>query len=97
MEPRRLFRESVLTRAARFADTPEDRAAILAVVAETYPESTAAAFGLGQALAETGRHDEAAAAYRRALESVGSDPALNEEARAGLGERIEAARGELET
>ena len=91
VEGRRLFREHVLTRAAQFADAPEDRAAILEAVVAAYPESTAAAFRLAQSLAEAGRMEEAGAAYRGALDAVGSDPALEEEERQEWRERIRAA------
>ena len=92
---RQLFREAVLTRAAMFADSPEDRAAIMTVVTAAYPGSTGAAFRLGQALAESGRTEEAAAEYRRALEAVGSDPALEEGERDGWRERIGKALDDL--
>jgi len=86
-----LFRESVLTRAAILAPTPTARAAILEIVADAYPASTAARFRLGQALVEAGRATEAMAVLRRALEIVEDDPSLDDEARTEWRARIRAA------
>ena len=88
---RDLFRESVLTRAAIFASSPDARVTILEIVADAYPASTAARFQLGQALAEMGRPAEAEAAFRAALELVAHDPALEDAGRAQWRERIQAA------
>lgn len=52
-----LFRERVLTRAARFAATPADRAAIMEIVVSAYPASTRARFGLARALADAGHQE----------------------------------------
>lgn len=86
-----LFREAVLTRAAIFADDPADRAAIMAIVVDAYPLSTAARFGLAEALGDAGREDAAMKAYRAALAAVEGDPELDDDQRVEWRERIEAA------
>jgi hypothetical protein len=84
-----LFREAVLSRAAVFASRVEDRAAILEIVIDAYPASTAARFALGDARATAG-DARARETLRAALALIDADPALSSETRASWRERITA-------
>jgi hypothetical protein len=59
-----LFREHVLTRAARFADTPAHRAAIMEIVVDAYPSSEEARIDLVRARVEAGHPDPRTYSFR---------------------------------
>ena len=85
-----LFRESVLTRAAVFA-RPAVRAAIMQIVVDAYPRSTAARTTLGTALTEAGRTTEARNVLQAALTLIDADPAISEANRDAWRRRIDQA------
>jgi hypothetical protein len=89
------FRRHVLTRAAQFAATDAQRAIILGIVADAYPESVDARFRLGEALIRDGRTGDGVAALRTALGLISDDPALDPEQRESWRERIEARLAEI--
>lgn len=85
----RLFREAVLTRAATFSADPAARVTVMQIVADAYPASIGARFGLGEAYAGAGRTGDAVAAFEAALGLVEELP---QDQRAAWRRRIEAAR-----
>lgn len=91
----RLFREAVLTRAAIFAPDAGGRVTIMEMVTDAYSGSVAARLRLGEALAEDGRTDEAAATLHAALALVEADETLSAGDREEWRDRIEESLGRL--
>lgn len=86
-----LFREHVLTRAAIFADAPNDRVVILEIVVDAHPRSVSARYRLGAALREADREEDGVRVLRDALALVDDDPSLEEEDREAWRRRIRDA------
>ncbi|MDX1660426.1 MAG: hypothetical protein R3326_01435 [Gemmatimonadota bacterium] len=82
------FREHVLARAARYAETAADRATLWEVVVQAYPESAVSRFRLGESLAEAGRTEATRRTLEEARRRLASDPDLDGSERAAWDERI---------